>query len=356
MERFSKAELLRIIEVVSGQTVDPATTKADLEVIFQDLDISEREVNLARKAIQVQNCLPGTISTAPREENEDSATPNSTSPPTSSATSTFLPSSPQSSLSRDTPSRRIKLPPFSPQHSEIWFRQVSSLLQDVPDNEKRRSLLENIPTSFIRDCGIDPSSSFDIIFNAISRFVSKSSETAFQEALRQRELGDRKPSVALRQLQSPLPTNLELVKYKFLDILPPQVRVALKVADVPGKTILDLAETADAIMDSLEGPNSLEKCNIMKDDSVPLERIGGRVVPSFSDYEERLTHPVTTLGTNAMSRTNKATQRFRTPAISTVPEHRFCWYHINFGRQARKCEPNCTFNVVFPMKQGNDAM
>ena len=95
--------------------------------------------------------------------------------------------------------RLPKLPAFFDADVQLWFMQVEELLRNHGEGGKKQALLLALPTSVVQGTGIDLSLSFASIKEDILRYYQLSSQLSLKTLLRESVLGDRRPSVALRQ-------------------------------------------------------------------------------------------------------------------------------------------------------------
>jgi hypothetical protein len=97
--------------------------------------------------------------------------------------------------------KTIKLAPFFENDTRRWFDQVQQLLIGANETVRKNSLLRVLPTHIIRDTGVDVTADFDTIRDRIITHFDDTQDQKLRKLLDQQELGDQKPSTALRRLQ-----------------------------------------------------------------------------------------------------------------------------------------------------------
>ncbi len=244
----------------------------------------------------------------------------------------------------DSGARTIKLPEFYQKDTRIWFEQIEQILPESSPAVRKSSLLRVLPTNVLFDSGAKASDSYEEIkANIISNF-DDSMDRNLRKVLAEQQLGDRKPSAVLRQLQHFAPNNENLVRLRFFEILPDSVRMSLAaLEDVP---IDKIALTADRLMEHLP---SFHQTNNVNTATVPAPSVPTSLEKSITD----LTICVNALMTRRPDdrgrsrerpQDNRDNFRARSRSRSFNPNGQFCWYHFRFGEDARTCRDPCSWN------------
>ena len=109
----------------------------------------------------------------------------------------------------------LKLPPFWPHDSHLWFAQVEAQF-DTKNVRAQSSKFSHVVSSLqpefaqeVRDLLISPpkENRYDTLKAELIRRTSSSEQKRLQQLLTAEELGDRKPSQLLRRMQQLLGTS-----------------------------------------------------------------------------------------------------------------------------------------------------
>ncbi|XP_036317848.1 uncharacterized protein LOC118732849, partial [Rhagoletis pomonella] len=150
----------------------------------------------------------------------------------------------------------VKVPPFWPEHPEIWFAQVEaqfSVAGVSTDSSKFNTVVAAVESNVlaqISDAILNPpdNGKYDNLKRRIIDRYCESEQKKTQKLLSDVDLGDKRPTQLLSEL-SELAKNkvsTEFLKSLWLQRLPVQVRAILQAsnADLP-----DLAKLADKILE-----------------------------------------------------------------------------------------------------------
>ena len=153
--------------------------------------------------------------------------------------------------------RSIKLPPFWPADPQVWFAQVEAQFNTCGITSQKTCIdyvLASLSPVFaveIRDLLIRPPT--DNPYDTLkAKLIKRTDASELQQLISGEELGDRKPSQLLRQMQQLLGDHLGVgadcnafLKELFLQRLPANVQMVLDPATDRAK----LAEMADKIVE-----------------------------------------------------------------------------------------------------------
>ena len=150
----------------------------------------------------------------------------------------------------------IKLPPFCPADPEVWFAQIEVqftmrgiMAQKTRFNYVVSSFSPEIAIE-VRDLLLRPpvEAPYDTLKSELIKRTAASKQCKLQQLISGKELGDRKPTQLLLQMQQLLGDKLGtsadanfFLCQLFLQRLPPNIRMVLTSAD----TFLDLNKLAD---------------------------------------------------------------------------------------------------------------
>ena len=246
----------------------------------------------------------------------------------------------------------IKLPPFWPTDPEVWFAQVEAQFT-TRGVTAQKTRFEYVVTSLrpefateIRDLLLRPpdETPYDKLKAELIKRTAASEQRKLQQLISGEELGDRKPTQLLRQMQQLLGNHLgagaemnAFLKELFLQRLPANVRMVLasadpatdlaKLADMADKTVEVASPTIAAIPDS----DKLSELHQLRSEVTRLTE----VVASLTRQQQQ------------RSRSRSRSRRPRSPARqnSQQPqqESSLCWYHTTFGEAAKKCTQPCNW-------------
>lgn len=268
-----------------------------------------------------------------------------------------------------------RLPPFSAKHPDVWFLQAeaSFRVSHITSQETRfNHLQQSLPIEIaveVRDILANPPTTnpYDTLKAAILSRTSPSERQRFQGLLSAEELGDRRPSQLLHELQTllgdaPSATDSRLLKELFLRRLPSSVQMILATAsDLP---LSALAAHADKIMEvaTLHPPLSTVASAQSSDHTTvaapatPLPSPLSDDLAALRERMQNLEELVASAGYSSPPPRNPRARRFgpsrRTPSPQVFrqegttrqpPQHpdSLCWYHRRFGAAAQRCTRPC---------------
>lgn len=254
----------------------------------------------------------------------------------------------------------VRLPPYWPQHPEIWFLQVearfsvsnvtsqtthfSHLVAALPNEVALEvyDLLSNPPTT----------APYDALKAAIIERTTVSERKRLQQLLATEELGDRRPSQLLRHMQALLRDRAvtfdpTLLRELFLQRLPSTVQMVLTTA--ADLTLPALALHADKIMEVAPPQASVQNVNVHQISEAQQQRFASS--EEISELREELknlstlvasslvshSQPSRNSSRSARSSSRSSQSRRSSPSRSQSPDVQPCWYHRKFGSRAERC-------------------
>lgn len=242
----------------------------------------------------------------------------------------------------------VKLPPFWPADPEIWFAQVEAHFTTKKlTSQKTRfdyviaSLSPEVATE-VRDLVLKPpeTNPYDALKQQLIKRTALPQQQRLQQLFSLEELGDRKPTQLLRQMQQLLgdragTLDSTFLKELFIQRLPANIKMMLATA--PATTSLEeLAELADRVAE------------------VAIPTVAAITPAQRSNEIEQLRAEVAKLQASLQSltrerrRTPNRGARARSPGSPHPAHNTICWYHRRFGEAATKCTPPCSM-----AQQGN---
>lgn len=262
---------------------------------------------------------------------------------------------------------RIEFPKLTNTQSvEYWFIRLESWfrLQNITDENVRYEAIVASLTPQLFDQVVDIITAppqiepYKTLKAALIAKFTDSEYTRVDKLLSTVPLGAQRPSHLLAEIRRAGATKDEkILRVCWLRRLPVTIRTILSASN---GTLAELAVMADATYDTLQAENvfqvtshaSSSSAGASSTPSVHSDLIKCIEALSFQinelhkkqdrqndrgreqkkqDYRQR-----------SLSR-NSSRQRDQTPAANRQPT---CWYHRNFGTQARKCEPPCDFSTA----------
>ena len=154
--------------------------------------------------------------------------------------------------------RRVRIPPFTPEDPDLWFRQVEWHLEDAgytTSEEKFKAVsmtLEPPYSQEVRDVILNPPAEdpFKKLKDELVHRICKSQEQKTRLLLEQEAIGDRSPSQFLRHLQQLAPSRSDnIIRTLWMSGLNPILQATL--AAQPKMEVDALARIADRIMDTM---------------------------------------------------------------------------------------------------------
>ena len=198
----------------------------------------------------------------------------------------------------------------------------------------------------VRDLLLKPPTDnpYDVLKEQLIRRTAASEQCRLQQLFTAEELGDRKPTRRMQQLVGDRPgmTDGSFLQELFLQRLPYNVRMVL--ASSPDSTSLDkLAEMADKIMEVAAPSGTAASTPFVAGVSTPSTEVEQLVT--------RLEKLILKLARSRSSSRSSSRPVFRSSRRSPTPNppsDTLCWYHHNFGAQAKKCRSPCSWSSNEP--------
>ncbi|XP_059216157.1 uncharacterized protein LOC131994044 isoform X2 [Stomoxys calcitrans] len=201
----------------------------------------------------------------------------------------------------------VKAPPFWRADPLLWFKQMESqfLMAGVTqDATKFHTVVASIESNILEKAAeiiVNPPSEnmYDTLKNKLISSFTDSEEKRLKKLLTNIELADKKPSELLWEMRSLSQDDLN-----------------------------KLATMADKIADCSES----EICSF----SPPVNRL--------EEIEKKLASLCTQIESFRKSRSrSKSSSSKRSHSKSGSKAKPYCWYHLKFGENARKCVAPCTY-------------
>ena len=242
----------------------------------------------------------------------------------------------------------IKIPPLWKRNVRIWFAQVESQFEaagitneDTKYNHILGSLEPDIAETVSDLVLTKPAKTpYTTLKTRLITDFTTSDSARVRHLVQELELGDKKPSALLRQMQqlSQGQCTDQFLRAIFLDRLPVSVKAIL--ATNTSATLEELGQMGDKIIEVLPSTTVAAVSSPTDVDST---------VNKLVEQVTRLTEQVNQLSTRSRSCSRqRSSSRGRNTASKNQDD--VCWYHTRYQEKARKCNLPCSFKQ---QQQGN---
>lgn len=257
----------------------------------------------------------------------------------------------------------IKYSPFNRDDPEIWFTQLEAQFEiggisvDATKYGHLIAALDPETVKCVRDKILAPPNvdKYESLKNSIIERLCDSAKTKLDRLLSGLQLGDRKPSQLLREMESLSVGQITepVLRNLWLQRLPTHSQEILSCMD--DTDLNKLAEAADKILEinkpvgifAVNSASSSNKSNVENNHLVSqINALSNRVEELFSKLNPSRSRSRTdSLAPNQNNHRNKSGQRSQSRSKEQVKKHPTCWYHYKFGANAQKCQKPCDFGA-----------
>lgn len=267
---------------------------------------------------------------------------------------------------------QCRLPNFWSKNPQLWFSKVEASfnLHRIRKDESKYDLIIGVLdpdiVQEVSDIVLNPpaQNKYQYLKNAILSRLTDSSDRQLHKLLTEVELGDRKPSQLLRHMKSLAGSAIteEALRVKWLDLLPQIVSRLLKVLKTS-----NLEEQAVLADELIEGSPTVAATSVNRMQQTPTGTTGKPTIESLAQEIAALRLSMAQLTSitrqNGQASSNQQRQQQRRRSDSRNNSRRgsrastpvngigLCWFHRNYGAQARKCKAPCSFKNSI---QGNN--
>lgn len=234
----------------------------------------------------------------------------------------------------------IRAPPFCTDKPALWFAQLEAQFHNkgvVTEQDKFNhtiSLIDTRVAAEVEDIIIHPPAvtPYQRLKNGLVERHTKSKQALLLQLLDREKQGDRTPSQHLRHLKSLVPDiDEEVLKARWLSHLPDPIQMGLAI-QAPDASFEKLGAAADSLHEILRPANTASVSNLEKQMAELTRQVAALATRcSRSDGGS----------SRARSRT-RGRSRSRSRSQKTVKG--VCWYHKKYGKDAKNCQPGCTFS------------
>lgn len=242
----------------------------------------------------------------------------------------------------------IKVPAFWRTEPALWFVQLEAqfeLSRIQSDRVKYNTVISNIDSAtlvHVSDIVLNPpqTNKYETVRKRLIENFTDSEQKRLKRLLSEIELGDKRPSQLLREMQNLAPhLDKQIVQQLWLQRLPASIQAILSTSS---EDIQKLAEMADKICEITAVPEV---------NSLQTQRAGAPasqfeiLQKQIAELSNRLDKMMRFSRSRSSSRSNKRTPSVntRTNANQQSSADSMCWYHNKFNSAATKCRSPCSF-------------
>lgn len=238
----------------------------------------------------------------------------------------------------------VKCPQFWKDNPAIWFSQIESQFITsgiTQDSTKYHIVVASVETDILAQVSdiITSPPATNMYLTLKTRLIevfSDSEERRLKKLLQDVDLGDKRPSVLLRQMQDLAGIRLpdSLLKSLWLQRLPTQMQAILTTSS---EDLNKLAIMADKIADvtSFNEVNATQlKSNTA--DNTSVNDMIANLQAQIGELSKKLENLSDFRGRSNSRNRSKSRDRSK-------ERHKLCWYHFRFKEKALKCIKPCAY-------------
>ena len=249
----------------------------------------------------------------------------------------------------------IKIPPVWPADMKAWFTVIEAQFSCLGITKELTkfyhlvgALTPELASRFSHATTTTGETPYTTLREAMLSEMRNSDLANVDFLLNNIEIGDRKPSALLHHLRSicsDLGLNDRFIKALFIKKLPPTIRTVVAIAeDVP---LTQLAKMADRVAEA-----DAQQTYIAAFARQPSQERKEITNPAWHEEMQRLVHQMETnlraefqgrnrqRSPNSYSRNPSPSRRSNRAPLKDAADG-LCWYHTNFGPNARHCRSPC---------------
>lgn len=238
----------------------------------------------------------------------------------------------------------IKIPPLWKDNVAAWFIQIESQFycsKITADETKFHTVVAALDGDIIQQTmqllkNPPPADKYDALKQSLLKNFDSSEQTKLRKLFSRMELGDRKPSHLLNEMQNLGGTaaSEELLYTLWIDMLPAN---AVAVLEGFQGSLSEKAAIADKITEAigykLIAQASTKPCNYQ-----PSEEIS-----EIKHAIQELTQKFGELNRSRQRSHSRGNYPRRRSKSQSESKQDLCYYHSRFGSKARKCSQPCAF-------------
>ena len=219
----------------------------------------------------------------------------------------------------------VKLPEFWMKSPAVWFARIEAqfstkgITGDQTKYDYVVSALDSNTADEIQHILIHPpaTNKYEALKKELNKTFGKSQYEKDSELLHISGLGDRRPSALMRRINALNDDPKSLKRAIFLANLPAEIRSILVAQNIQNAD--DLAEAADRVWES-------RGCGV-----------------NLTSTSQSSPSPICDQNAEAIEAVSTRKKQKRKPAPQNTKSTSICYYHAQFGVEARKCQGSCKF-------------
>lgn len=255
----------------------------------------------------------------------------------------------------------IKYSPFNRDDPEIWFTQLEAQFEiggitvDATKYGHLIAALDPDTVKCVRDKILTPpaKNKYTALKSNIIERLSDSAKIKLDRLLSGLQLGDKKPSQLLREMEALSVDQITepVLRNLWLHRLPTHSQEILSCME--DASLDKLSKAADKILE-VHKPAAIYalNSNMSRNSSSSSKNLEAQINELSKRVEELCSSLTSNRPTQPRSRSsssskpgsrNKSRQRDASRTQQQVDKHPLCWYHFKFGENARNCLKPCHF-------------
>lgn len=244
--------------------------------------------------------------------------------------------------------QRVHIPKFNKHNPHLWFAQVerSFALCDITSDTDKFDFvsvrLEDDILLSVEDLITNPPANdkFNVLRERLISKFAESPESKLRRLLQGGETVGMKPSEVLAHMKrlAPGKCNEAIIRTLFIGQMPESIRPLLSIWE---QDDLDkLAKTADKM---LEANNNMVSAISHSTSSSETQLSVSAINPSMADLIKSINilSDKMKIQSSHNNCRNRSRSRSRSQSGQKPSESQLCWYHVKFGKNAKRCKPNC---------------
>lgn len=244
----------------------------------------------------------------------------------------------------------IKLPSFWTENPTLWFSHIEAQFQIsriTNDDTKFSYTVSSLPERLaleVQDILASPptANKYVVLKEALINRISQSEAKRLNQLLQTEELGDRKPSQLLRRLRSLASNSIseDILKNLWISRLPVESQRILTVSQGDLESLATIADNLAELFPSSSNIAAISnnQHQAINDLTKQVSVLTTQIAELLADKNQRFRQR--SRSNSRHRRPNNSTSRITNANVTQG----YCWYHSNFGHNAKRCSKPCNFS------------